>query len=110
MLDQLIDRVFGDADEAHKSHLATESYAQHMALGSFYEDVRDKLDSVVEALIGMGIGVPKAEPNPLDMLKKSYGELVAMRSICDGDKSAEALYDELTAVYLSAIYKLERLK
>lgn len=107
-VNNLVDLVFADADAAHRQHLATESYAEHMALGSFYEDVREGMDSLAEALIGMG---QRPEPSPgsmLDQLRNSFVQLQNLRAICDGVPAAENLFDNITATYLTAIYKLSR--
>jgi hypothetical protein len=101
--------VFADADAAHKQHLATQSYAEHVALGSFYEDVRAGVDALAEALVAMGQR-PEPAPKPiLDQLRDSFVQLGDLRSVCDGVPAAENLFDNVTATYLSAIYKLERL-
>ena len=49
MLEQLIARVFYARNLAHWNHWRTSSYAQHQALGAFYDDVIDNLDALVEA-------------------------------------------------------------
>jgi len=108
-VNEITDLVFGDADAAHRQHLATQSYAEHMALGSFYEDVREGMDALAEALIALG-QLPKAPGAPiLNQLRDSFTRLQDMRSVCDGVWAAENLFDNVTATYLSAIYKLERL-
>ena len=40
-MEQLISLFFLARDIAHKEHLRTDSYARHMALGSFYDDIID---------------------------------------------------------------------
>ena len=108
-MDELIDFLLGIANDAHKAHLGTHSYAQHMALGSFYEDVRSDGDALFEALIGMG-QTPTEEPDPSAMLKDAYRQLQTMRDICDNDPAAQNLFDTVSGHFLSAIYKLDRLK
>lgn len=104
----VVDLVFADADAAHRQHLATESFAEHMALASFYEDVRDAMDSLAEALVGMGQRPQPAPKKMLDQLRDSFVQLQDLRSICDGVPGAENLFDNITSTYLTAIYKLER--
>lgn len=111
MIDALVKQVFKDADDAHREHLLTRSYAQHVALGDFYEGARGALDSIAEAYIALGMDLPSdPKGSPLKQLEDSYVELEGMKEeICKGIATLENLYDELTAVYLSAIYKLKRL-
>jgi hypothetical protein len=113
MIERLIGQVFGDADDDHKEHLLTRSYAQHMALGDFYDGVRDALDAVVEAHIALVGPDDIADPTgtPLEQLEDGYVALMGMREkVCDGCPTIENLYDTLTGEYLTAIYKLKRLK
>ena len=64
MIEQLIARVFATRNAAHLLHWRGPSYAQHMALGDFYEAIIDKLDEIVECHQGEtgepigGIGEP----------------------------------------------------
>lgn len=52
-------------EQLHLTHLQTNSYAQHMALGEFYECVGEFKDSLLEKIMGykgMKIGVYKVDP------------------------------------------------
>lgn len=48
MITELVQRVYTDRVLSHLAHWATQSYAQHIALESFYSDVIDPLDDLVE--------------------------------------------------------------
>ena len=52
MIEDLIARVFCTRNCAHLAHWASDSYAEHEALGSFYEDIIDILDNFVEVYQG----------------------------------------------------------
>lgn len=52
MIEELISRIFKTRNQAHLSHWKTKSFSEHKALGSFYDDVIDKLDDLVEACQG----------------------------------------------------------
>ena len=52
MIEELVARVFKTRNQAHLSHWKTKSFAEHQALGSFYDDVIDTLDKLVEATQG----------------------------------------------------------
>ena len=118
MLEQLIARVFYARNLAHWNHWRTDSYSEHKALGKFYEDVIDALDALVEAYQGAfelvgNIPVPASSKNQdiLDTLnvdsewiEKNHEE------ISKGNRAVANKIDELTAVYLTTIYKLRNLK
>lgn len=130
MIEQLIPRVFAARDMAHKAHWKTGSYAQHMALGEFYDEVIPAIDAIVEAYQGMfGLVEPddKAEL-PKDMAKEMVAGAAMhtktseiLRSevewieanrqlISSGVDAIGNLVDSLTGIYLKAIYKLENLQ
>ena len=98
--------VFADADMAHQQHLATKSYAEHVALGEFYSGVREKFDALAESLVAMGQRVPAANAPMVSRLQQSFTQLQELRAVCDGVPAAENLFDEIGACYLGAIYKL----
>ena len=52
MVKELVQRVFSARNCTHLQHWNTSSYAEHMALGDFYDDVIDLIDSFVEAYQG----------------------------------------------------------
>lgn len=52
LIGRLIAIMFLSRDVAHREHLRTQSYAQHMALGSFYEGIIDRADAIAEAYQG----------------------------------------------------------
>ena len=52
MIARLIAIMFLSREVAHREHLNTKSFAQHMALGSFYDDIIDNADSIAEAYQG----------------------------------------------------------
>jgi len=111
-MDNLIETVFADADNAHRQHLTSLSYSEHMTLATFYSDVRDAVDSIVEAAIGLDVPPPTGSASPiLELLEASYVELKETKgSVCQGDSTLENLFDNLTAVYASTLYRLKRLK
>jgi hypothetical protein len=52
MIEELVAKVFRTRNQAHLSHWKTKSYAEHQALGSFYDDIIDTTDKLVEACQG----------------------------------------------------------
>ena len=120
MIEQLIARVFYARNVAHFEHwraTGTGSYAKHQALGSFYDDVIDAIDSLVEAYQGAFelIGnIPAPEVAKGDVLKVLEADATWIEenheSVCQGNRAVANLLDTVTGVYLSTIYKLRNLK
>jgi DNA-binding ferritin-like protein len=120
MIEELISRVFYARNLAHFAHWRAKgegSFAKHMALGEFYDGVIDAIDPLVEAYQGAYdlIGnIPAPTETPKDCLKCLEGDAEWIEKnhekICKGNRAVANLIDTLTAVYLSAIYKLRNLK
>jgi hypothetical protein len=117
MIEQLISRVFYARNLAHYDHWRTKSYAQHKALGKFYEGVIDAIDALVEAYQGLN-GLIGSIPSPTDTKGDSLKILKAdaewieanHEEICGGNRAVANLIDNVTGIYLSTIYKLENLR
>ena len=120
MIEQLISRVFYARNVAHFEHWRAKgegSFAKHQALGAFYDDVIDAIDNLVEAYQGAFelIGnIPAPETPKGDVLKLLQGDAAWIEEnhedVCGGNRAVGNLLDNVTAVYLSAIYKLRNLK
>ena len=116
-IQQFIGLLFASRDYAHKMHLATDSYAQHMALGTFYEDIIGLADELAEAWMGRNlqkigeiptINVPKGEP--LNVLKRLLEVVQDTRDFVSDDTVLSNIIDEIEQLYSSTIYKLKFLK
>lgn len=120
MIEQLISRVFYARNVAQFEHwraTGTGSFAKHAALGSFYDDVIEAIDDLVEAYQGAFdlIGnIPAPETPKGDVLKLLEADAAWIEAnhedICKGNRAVANLIDSLTGVYLSTIYKLRNLK
>jgi hypothetical protein len=117
MIEQLISRVFYARNLAHYDHWRTKSYAQHKALGHFYDDVIEALDDIVEAYQGafdLVSTIPAPEKSDNDLLKHLETEAAWIEEnhegICKGNRAVGNLVDGVTEVYLTTIYKLRNLK
>lgn len=116
MLEELIARVFCTRNMAHIAHWKTKSYAEHVALGDFYDDAIDTIDKLVEAYQG-SFGLIKDVPEEddsmygkpiLDVLQEDAKFINKNRSkIARNVASLENIVDELTDLYLTTIYKLK---
>ena len=107
--------LFLGRDVAHSVHLNSRSYAEHKALGKFYEGLPELADSFAEAhqavhgLMGP-VTLQSAEKNRdiLEFLQDQVERIQAGRyELCDREETAiQNIIDEIVAHYLSAIYKL----
>lgn len=118
MKEELISRVFAARNAAHVEHWLESSGYRHQALGAFYVDVIEALDSLVEKHIAMFRevpgeidGTPAEYDNFLDYLQEEADWIESNREeISGGSQAIGALVDDLVAVYLDLIFKLSRLK
>lgn len=113
---EFIARSFAVRTAAHLHHLAAETYAQHIALGDFYEALTDFVDAYAEIYQGLegqiktypNVVPPKTAPiglltDYLDMVKAEQAE----------DQDSEALMNvlaEIEALTARSLYKLKFLK
>lgn len=120
MIEQLISRVFYARNVAHFEHwraTGAGSYAKHKALGKFYDEVIEALDSLVEAYQGAFelIGdIPAPSTSAKDVLNLLEEDAAWIEEhheeVCQGNRAVANLIDGVTGVYLSTIYKLRNLK
>lgn len=117
MIEQLVARVFQARNIAHREHLKTTSHAQHMALGSFYDDIIGAIDEIVEVYQGRYeiISIPKIEDkvavggiaeyllNEAMWIENNRAKFASCNAVLN-------LIDGLAAIYLQTNYKLTRLK
>lgn len=120
MIEELISRVFYARNVAHFEHWRAKgdgSYAKHKALGHFYDDIIDAIDSLVEAyqgafsLIG-NIPAPKMVDGDVLKLLEADADWIEENheSVCKGNRAVANLVDGVTEVYLFTVYKLRNLK
>ena len=117
MIESLISRVFYARNVAHWNHWRTKSYSEHKALGAFYDNVIEALDTLVEVHQGVNglvgaIPAPKDTPSDVTALLKSDADWIEEHheKLCGGNRAIANQIDGVTAVYLTAIYKMENLK
>ena len=113
---ELVARCFAARTTAHCNHLTTTSYAQHVALGDFYEALSDLVDAYAEIYQGTA-GQIRTYPNvvpsrsePVKLLE-DYLELVLAEQT--EDTEGEALRNvlaEIEALTARSLYKLKFLK
>lgn len=112
MISELVARTFAARDAAHLEHWKTTSYAAHMALGAFYDNVITAVDAIVECYQGT---YGKIEPpTPFDatgdimtILSTEADWIEAHRDMIANDNAHIGnLVDNLSAVYSKTIYLL----
>ena len=110
-----IGNLFLARDVTHSVHLTTRSYAKHVALNAFYEEIIELADGLAEAYQGRhGLMGPitlqsaKKTTNVIDFLQGQLNELEKDRfTAFDRDDSAlQNLIDGIIELYLSTLYKL----
>lgn len=112
-----IAQSFAVRTAAHLLHLQSTSYAQHMALNEFYDDLVPLIDAYAETYQGEN-GLIKKYPaksppddTPLDLLT-DYLELVREEQEEDEERSEalENILAEIEQLTSTSIYKLRFLK
>jgi hypothetical protein len=101
---------------AHILHLQSRSYSEHVALGAYYEEVGDLVDSFVEAYQGKYGIISNYEqdyflPTPaLEYLISLNDYVKDERQDLPQDSELQNLVDEIAGLIDSTIYKLRFLR
>ena len=115
---ELVARCFAARTAAHFLHLRTKSYAEHMALGEFYDAIAEAGDKFAECHMGVEGQFGKFPHVPVqqdvdstELLTDLHAWVSGHRAQCSGDSTELAnLIDEILAVIDRAYYKLKFLK
>ena len=117
--DQLVSVLLHSVSQTHLMHWKTDSFSQHMALGEFYDEMSDAVDSLVEEYQGKfskKIGTLSVEflpaDNPLYYLSDLADEIKKFRSASDFPKDSEIQneVDNIANLVNTTLYKLRFLK
>jgi hypothetical protein len=113
---EMVARVFAARNAAHMAHLLTPSYAQHIALGDFYDGIIPLVDSFAENLMGRFgrfDSFPNVKESSIDGLI-ICGNLTKWvdvnRAAFEGLSEIQNIVDELLSLTNSTAYKLRELK
>lgn len=104
--------LFQFRDRIHLAHLSTGSYAQHMALGSLYEDLLDEIDTLVETAQADGIlsiNIPQSNPSNEGVAQELL-DFVRMNRNIFPYSYQQQLLDNVEEMTSRTIYKLKFLK
>ena len=111
-----IGELFLARDVAHSVHLNTRSYAKHMALNTFYDEIVGLADGLAEAyqgrhgLIGpISLRSARKTTNIVEFLEDSLAEIEKSRyeAFEKSDTALQNLVDGIVELYLSTLYKLK---
>jgi hypothetical protein len=118
-LTELVMDLLHSATVTHIMHWQTTSYAQHIALGEFYQAIPDLVDAVVEAYQGKNNVILMKFPIEMDsyeemtpLLYMEYlnQELYESRGLFGDDSEIQNLVDGIADLIDTTIYKLRRFK
>ncbi len=111
----LVMQLFHARTNAHVLHLQTKSYAKHVALNEFYDNIVGLTDSLAEAYQGReGIfdypELPyKPESDPIQMIRGLRRYIDENRAAMCGRSEIQNIIDEIVSQMNSTLYKLENL-
>lgn len=113
MIEELVTKVFATRNAIHTGHWKTKSYAEHVALGDFYDGLIDKIDSIVEMYQGAFDLIGNIDSEPVvgkDLIRHITEEAKWIndnRETISGDICAiENALDDLAGLYFHTLYKL----
>ena len=114
MIKDLITKSFKTRNTAHANHWTTNSYAQHKALGNFYQDLIDALDKYVEAYQGTFGQLEQVPDQVDDIIKTLREEMIWLNNnrsnLSKNIPALENILDEMVALYMKTLYKLESMR
>lgn len=121
-LKEMVSKLFHSETQTHILHLQTKSqssFAEHMALGGYYDEIGDKLDGLIESYQGKYDIVkgyktyPFVDYKSCEQLISYFKDLADM--ITENRKSIKESYiqnqiDGIEELIYSTLYKLRNLK
>jgi len=115
---ELVARCFDARTVAHFAHLRTRSYAEHVALGDFYDAIASAADAFAECHMGVEgkfDSFPAIKPDPsvsmLEYLPSMHDWVTKNRTACaDGSTELANLIDGILETIDRTFYKLKFLK
>ena len=106
-------------DFTHLAHLRSKgagAYAEHMALGGFYDAIVDLADGLAEAVQGkygiLDIEIPPMKGDLEDVIGALRTHVTMIENLCKKCDTSwiDNMVQEVETLYYSTIYKLENLK
>jgi len=112
---EFIGLLFLARDVTHSVHLNTRSYAKHMALGAFYDEIVGLADSLAEqyqgeyGLIGpIALMIAKKTTNVIEFLEDQLDDIQKARYTAfeKDDTAIQNEIDNIVKLYRTTLYKL----
>ena len=114
---QVVAELLESVTITHKFHLIakSKSYAEHVALGSFYDGISDLADNLYEQYAGQESTVDIPEPlisssDPISYLEKLVNFVDIVRNQSPQYSHLQNQMDEVKSLIYSTLYKLKNLK
>jgi DNA-binding ferritin-like protein len=111
-----VSTLLHSATNAHFQHLMTDSYACHVALGEYYDEIVELTDKYAESYQG-AYEVIKSYPkdfhlanDPVKYMKSLKAFVKEIRSELPKDTELNNIIDEIAQLIDSTLYKLRFLK
>ena len=118
-LEKLVSFLLHSRTQIHIYHLQTTSFAEHLALGGYYDDIVGLVDGLVESYQGKYDIIKSYDSFELDAYKggeqaitflKALGKKVEGVQASTKDTYIQNQLDTITELIYSTIYKLRFLK
>jgi hypothetical protein len=118
-LEKLISYLMHSRTQVHVFHLQTDSYAEHMAFGGYYDGIVALIDAVVESYQGKYEKISKYESFEIESYKSGDSAVTYLKAL---SKKVESVHSGVKDTYIqnqldtinelinSTIYKLRFLK
>lgn len=113
-IEGVFSKLFEARNFAHYAHLRTKSYAQHKALGRFYEDLVDLADKFYETYAGkygqvkFNAGPSVKEEDPVKYFDALGSMLTEAHDLLEKkDTHLHNILDEVTGLAYQTLYKLK---
>lgn len=113
-----VSKLFEARQIAHAAHLQTNSFAEHKALNSFYDNLLDLADNFIETYQGQyGIisgydSISSKNPDNIANYLSGFAEEVknTRKNMEESDTHLHNILDEIISLTYSTIYKIKYLK
>lgn len=109
---QFVSVLLHSGTNTHFMHLQTKSFAEHMALGAYYEGIQDIVDRWAEAYQGI-YDVISDYPNTFHVAKDPKTYLTQIKDFVDKNRDAlpddtqlQNIVDEVCELIDTTLYKL----
>ena len=104
------------ATNTHFFHWSTDSFSKHMALGTYYDEIVDLVDDLVEAYMGCYEKI-ESFPKVYHLPKDPVAYMDSLKNFVDDarkdlpqETQLQNIVDEIAQLIDSTLYKLKNLK